>query len=93
MQCYFLPLFVQYRAFSETWHAGVRKGKRSALVDHQTKNKEHKQLVQDMELGLKRVMLVGGVAQRLLGKVAIITGWPPSRLLFFRAYMSQSVKM
>lgn len=51
-----------------------RKGKRSALVDHQTKNKEHKQLVQDMELGLKRVMLVGGVAQRLLGKVAIITG-------------------
>ena len=53
-----------------------RKGKRSALVDHQTKNKEHKQLVQDMELGLKRVMLVGGVAQRLLGKVAIITGLP-----------------
>ncbi len=51
-----------------------RKGKRSALVDHQTKNKEHKQLVQDMELGLKRVMLVGGVAQRLLGKVAIVTG-------------------
>lgn len=43
-------------------------------MDHQTKNKEHKQLVQDMELGLKRVMLVGGVAQRLLGKVAIITG-------------------
>ena len=27
-----------------------------------------------MELGLKRVMLVGGVAQRLLGKVAIVTG-------------------
>lgn len=53
---------------------GYRKGKRSALVDHQTKNKEHKQLVQDMELGLKRVMLVGGVAQRLLGKVAIVTG-------------------
>jgi len=51
-----------------------RKGKRSALVDHQTKSKEHKQLVQDMELGLKRVMLVGGVAQRLLGKVAIVTG-------------------
>ena len=43
-------------------------------MDHQTKNKEHKQLVQDMELGLKRVMLVGGVAQRLLGKVAIVTG-------------------
>ena len=56
------------------WHC--RKGKRSALVDHQTKNKEHKQLVQDMELGLKRVMLVGGVAQRLLGKVAIVTGAP-----------------
>lgn len=55
-----------------------RKGKRSALVDHQTKNKEHKQLVQDMELGLKRVMLVGGVAQRLLGKVAIVTGLPPA---------------
>lgn len=54
--------------------AYCRKGKRSALVDHQTKNKEHKQLVQDMELGLKRVMLVGGVAQRLLGKVAIVTG-------------------
>lgn len=30
--------------------------------------------MQDMELGLKRVMLVGGVAQRLLGKVAIVTG-------------------
>ena len=32
--------------------------------------------MQDMELGLKRVMLVGGVAQRLLGKVAIVTGLP-----------------
>ena len=51
-----------------------RKGKRSALVDHQSKNKEHKLLVQDMEAGLKRVMLVAGVAQRLLGKVAIVTG-------------------
>ena len=38
------------------------------------KNKEHKQLVAEMEAGLKRVMLVGGVAHRLAGKVAIITG-------------------
>ena len=53
---------------------GARKGKRSALVDHQTKNKEHKALVGDMETGLKRVMLVAGVAQRLLGKVAVVTG-------------------
>ncbi len=52
----------------------ARKGKRSALVDHQTKNKEHKALVGDMETGLKRVMLVAGVAQRLLGKVAVVTG-------------------
>ena len=51
-----------------------RKGKRSALVDHQTKNREHKQLVESMETSLKRVMLVAGVAQRLLGKVAIVTG-------------------
>ena len=51
-----------------------RKGKRSALMDHQMKNKEHKQLVAEMEAGLKRVMLVGGVAHRLAGKVAIITG-------------------
>lgn len=68
------------------WHGSCmacagRKGKRSALVDHQTKNKEHKQLVQDMELGLKRVMLVGGVAQRLLGKVAIITGGSASDIV------------
>ena len=54
--------------------SGARKGKRSALVDHQTKNKEHKALVGDMETGLKRVMLVAGVAQRLLGKVAVVTG-------------------
>lgn len=53
-----------------------RKGKRSALVDHQTKNREHKQLVEAMETNLKRVMLVAGVAQRLLGKVAIVTGEP-----------------
>jgi hypothetical protein len=51
-----------------------RKGKRSALVDHQAKNKEHKALVAEMETGLKRVMLVAGVAQRLLGKVAVVTG-------------------
>lgn len=43
-------------------------------MDHQTKNKEHKQLSQEMEMGLKRVMLVAGVGQRLLGKVAIVTG-------------------
>ncbi len=53
-----------------------RKGKRSALVDHQSKNKEHKQLVAEMESGLKHVMLMAGTAQRLLGKVAIITGDP-----------------
>jgi len=53
-----------------------RKGKRSALVDHQAKNKEHKALVAEMETGLKRVMLVAGVAQRLLGKVAVVTGAP-----------------
>lgn len=34
-----------------------------------------------MELGLKRVMLVGGVAQRLLGKVAIVTGLPAIQTL------------
>ena len=43
-------------------------------MDHQTKNREHKQLVESMETSLKRVMLVAGVAQRLLGKVAIVTG-------------------
>ena len=52
-----------------------RKGKRSALVDHQAKNREHKQLVEAMESSIKRVMLVAGVAQRLAGKVAIVTGW------------------
>ena len=41
-----------------------------------TKNKEHKALVAEMETGLKRVMLVAGVAQRLLGKVAVVTGAP-----------------
>ena len=51
-----------------------RKGKRSALVDHQTKNREHKILVEAMATSMKRVMLVGGVAQRLMGKVAIVTG-------------------
>ena len=57
-----------------------RKGKRSALMDHQMKNKEHKQLVAEMEAGLKRVMLVGGVAHRLAGKVAVITGKLSSKL-------------
>ena len=47
-------------------------------MDHQTKNKEHKQLSQEMEMGLKRVMLVAGVGQRLLGKVAIVTGMFPA---------------
>ena len=56
-----------------------RKGKRSALVDHMSKNKEHKALVAEMETGLKRVMLVAGVAQRLLGKVAVVTGVPLAR--------------
>ena len=41
-----------------------------------SKNKEHKALVAEMETGLKRVMLVAGVAQRLLGKVAVVTGVP-----------------
>ncbi|KAK9827478.1 hypothetical protein WJX74_004898 [Apatococcus lobatus] len=58
----------------DTFRLPDGKGKRSALVDHQTKNKEHKQLSQEMEMGLKRVMLVAGVSQRLLGKVAIVTG-------------------
>ena len=51
-----------------------RKGKRSALVDHQMKNREHKVLVEAMETTLKRVVLLAGVPQRLIGKVAIITG-------------------
>lgn len=57
-------------------------------MDHQTKNKEHKQLVQDMELGLKRVMLVGGVAQRLLGKVAIVTGTSALNILHTASSMT-----
>jgi len=44
------------------------------LVDHQTKNREHKVLVEAMETSLKRVVLLAGVPQRLLGKVAIVTG-------------------
>lgn len=55
-------------------YEGYRKGKRSALVDHQSKNKEHKQLVAEMESGMKHVMLMAGTAQRLQGKVAIVTG-------------------
>ena len=43
-------------------------------MDHQSKNKEHKQLVAEMESGLKHVMLMAGTAQRLQGKVAIVTG-------------------
>lgn len=43
-------------------------------MDHQNKNKEHKQLVAEMESGLKHVMLMAGTAQRLQGKVAIVTG-------------------
>jgi hypothetical protein len=45
-------------------------------VDHQTKNREHKVLVEAMETSLKRVVLLAGVPQRLLGKVAIVTGTP-----------------
>ena len=85
-------------AFSQqptvTDHANVgRKGKRSALVDHQTKNKEHKQLSQEMEMGLKRVMLVAGVSQRLLGKVAIVTGLAFSSLRAVRDFAGMATVM
>lgn len=40
------------------------------------KNREHKVLVEAMETTLKRVVLLAGVPQRLLGKVAIVTGQP-----------------
>lgn len=43
-------------------------------MDHQMKNREHKLLVEAMETTLKRVVLLAGVPQRLIGKVAIITG-------------------
>lgn len=54
-----------------------RKGKRSALVDHQSKNKEHKQLVAEMETGLRQVPVLAPTSQRLQGKVALITGELP----------------
>jgi hypothetical protein len=45
-------------------------------VDHQTKNKEHKQLVIEMETGLRQVPVIAPTSQRLQGKVALITGSP-----------------
>jgi hypothetical protein len=51
-----------------------RKGKRSALVDHHSKNKQHKALVEEMEQAVKKVISMAGVAQRLQHKVAIVTG-------------------
>ena len=54
--------------------AARRKGKRSALVDHAGKNRHHKFLVAEMQQAVSKVTCVSGVAQRLVGKVAIITG-------------------
>ena len=70
-----------------------RKGKRSALVDHQTKNKEHKQLVAEMEVGLKRVMLVAGVAQRLMGKIAIVTGDKSIKKFHINHFMNHWIEL
>ena len=53
-----------------------RKGKRSALVDHQSKNREHRQLADALAPRGPQVALVAGMAQRLPGKVAIVTGAP-----------------
>jgi hypothetical protein len=56
--------------------AGCRKGKRSALVDHQSKNREHRQLADALAPRGPQVAFVAGMAQRLPGKVAIVTGDP-----------------
>ena len=54
-----------------------RKGKRSALVDHHMKNKQHRSLMAEMDKQLRKVTIVSGMAQRLTNKVAIVTGAPP----------------
>lgn len=54
--------------------AAFRKGKRSALVDHASKNRHHKLLVAEMQQAVSKVACVSGVAQRLVNKVAIVTG-------------------
>ncbi len=51
-----------------------RKGKRSALVDHHMKNKQHRMLMAEMDKSLRKVTIVSGMAQRLTNKVAIVTG-------------------
>ena len=51
-----------------------RKGKRSALVDHHMKNKQHRSLMAEMDKQLRKVTIVSGMAQRLTNKVAIVTG-------------------
>ncbi len=51
-----------------------RKGKRSALVDHHMKNKQHRGLMAEMDKQLRKVTIVSGMAQRLTQKVAIVTG-------------------
>ena len=56
--------------------AANRKGKRSALVDHHMKNKQHRSLMAEMDKQLRKVTIVSGMAQRLTNKVAIVTGVP-----------------
>lgn len=53
---------------------GYQKGKRSALVDHHMKNKQHRMLMAEMDKSLRKVTIVSGMAQRLTNKVAIVTG-------------------
>jgi hypothetical protein len=58
-----------------------RKGKRSALVDHHMKNKQHRSLMAEMDKQLRKVTIVSGMAQRLTNKVAIVTGVPVFELM------------
>lgn len=53
---------------------GYRKGKRSAVVDHHQRNKQHGILFAQMEKSFRKVALVSGQAQRLANKIAIVTG-------------------
>ncbi len=51
-----------------------RKGKRSALVEHGRRSAPHAELVGEVRRSLHSVPLVGGLAHRLAGRIAIVTG-------------------
>lgn len=67
------PASIRFASCSAV-HARRRKGKRSALVDHHMKNKQHRSLMAEMDKQLRKVTIVSGMAQRLTNKVAIVTG-------------------